>query len=407
MLHSKAVDYVKTGEAAIMTADLKVTKWPHFMEKTHLPPHKIYISEKILGQLYDLVERADFVPAYSAPFDRRILDAFSHDSTVLDQARHLKREYDASMLRIMAQLEIKTEFEIWSCFVMSHSNVVTDFKLHERISALFGALKDQYRDHCFKTAGVSSECDEMLPFVAAMYTVTAEEVTAAVRAWDDATGNNGDALSAEKGRPPKMPLMSFPWLFQRALGKIAQKDHEIHVEGNGNTQFQSGELKQPMSRQKTYGVVAPQEIQTTAGTVQPGKTFAPFEDPSMRKKATPPPVHPNTLSLATETTFINQEKGSVPKGATTKIQEPKHSRYGASSTATDDFLRKTRSDGTDTDNDYIKEEDSKGNAGDKKIDEDNEYAKEEDAEDVQLDLSSGRGLHNRLEDFNDIFDEPE
>lgn len=54
-LHSKAVDYVKTGHPAEMPKRLRPKLWPHFMESRHRPKEQIYTSPKILGQLYDKV----------------------------------------------------------------------------------------------------------------------------------------------------------------------------------------------------------------------------------------------------------------------------------------------------------------------------------------------------------------
>jgi len=41
------------GEPAEMPKRLRPRKWPHFMDKKFKPKEQIYISKKILGQLYD------------------------------------------------------------------------------------------------------------------------------------------------------------------------------------------------------------------------------------------------------------------------------------------------------------------------------------------------------------------
>src|SRR3954468_8690297 len=89
-LHSKAVDYVKTGQPAEMPKRLRPRQWPHFMEKKFKPKSAIYHSEKILGQLYDKVESVDFVPQYEEPFDKRILRAYKLDDTLLKAVRQMK-----------------------------------------------------------------------------------------------------------------------------------------------------------------------------------------------------------------------------------------------------------------------------------------------------------------------------
>jgi RNA-dependent RNA polymerase len=89
-LHSKAVDYVKTGEPAQMPKRLRPGKWPHFMEKRHKPKDAQYHSKKILGQLYDKVETVNFKPQYEEPFDKRILRAYALDDALLKTVRQIK-----------------------------------------------------------------------------------------------------------------------------------------------------------------------------------------------------------------------------------------------------------------------------------------------------------------------------
>ncbi|KAL8763852.1 MAG: hypothetical protein Q9184_000448 [Pyrenodesmia sp. 2 TL-2023] len=210
-LHSTAVDYTKSGVPAKMTRDLNPSKWPHFMEKQNKPRENVYRSRKVLGQLYDQVERVDFVPVFDAPFDDRILRAYKVDSRMLEEAAVLKRQYDAAMKRIMAQHAIKTEFEVWSTFVMYHSKASNDYKFHEEIGHISMALKERFRAQCYEKAG-SKDFKDLGPFVAAMYIVMADEVGEAVKKMK----TRGAEMTAEK-----MPMMSFPWLFKEVLGRIA------------------------------------------------------------------------------------------------------------------------------------------------------------------------------------------
>ena len=208
-LHSMAVDYVKTGQPAQMEPDLKPKHWPHFMEKKN--KNKEYHSKKVLGKLYDRVERVAFVPVFTTDFDEQILNAFDHEEEFLSQVRHLKRGYDDHMRRIMAQHAIKTEYEVWSTFAMSH-NGASEYKFGEEIGRISSALKDQFRDICYQKAG-GKAYEELAPFVAAMYKVTAEEMTKAIKEHEE----DSTSMTAES-----MPFMTFPWLFQDVLGKIAK-----------------------------------------------------------------------------------------------------------------------------------------------------------------------------------------
>lgn len=213
-LHSTAVDYLKSGVPARMTRDLNPAKWPHFMEQQHRPRENIYHSRKVLGKLYDEVERVDFVPVFDVPFDNRILGAYNIDKTMLEAAAVLKRQYDAAIRRIMAQHDIHSEFEVWSTFVMSHSKASNDYKFHEEIGRISMALKDRFRALCYEKAG-GKHFEVLGPFVTAMYIVTKEEISEAV------LNAKTRGIETANLRAASMPLMSFPWLFQGVLGKIA------------------------------------------------------------------------------------------------------------------------------------------------------------------------------------------
>jgi len=221
-LHSMAVDFAKTGQPAQMTRDLQPRKWPHFMQKSRQPKDKTYVSRKVLGKLYDQVERVAFNPAFTAPFDWRILRAFELDPGMLETARQVKREYDSAMHRIMAQHAIKTEFEVWSTFVMSH-NFGNDFKIHEQMDNVSTALKDQFRKICHSKAG-GKDYEVLAPFAAAMYKVTYDETTAAIQECYQEREIGGRMQPVRQMTPTSMPLISFPWLFQDVLGKIAKSN---------------------------------------------------------------------------------------------------------------------------------------------------------------------------------------
>ena len=238
-----AVDYVKTGVPARMPRELAPRKWPHFMEKNYKPKEQIYTSHKVLGKLYDQVERVGFIPAFSIPFDRRVLRAYKLDHQILQDAAELKQEYDAAMRRIMAQHDIKTEFEVWSTFVIHHSNQSKDYKFHEEIGQLSSALKDQYRIECYRKAG-NKDFGSMGPFVAAMYKVTEEEMNAALEDCHQVKIVSGHEEPVRKMVPESMPLISFPWLFHEILGKIAN--------GKGFSGFDRTDGTMPLQREAKH-----------------------------------------------------------------------------------------------------------------------------------------------------------
>ena len=277
-----AVDYVKTGVPARMPRELVPRKWPHFMEKIHKPKEQQYTSHKVLGKLYDQVERVDFVPAFSNPFDKRIILAYTLDDQVLQDAAGLKCEYDAAMRRIMAQHDIKTEFEVWSTFVLHHSNQSKDYKFHEEIGQISSALKDQYRVECYRKVG-SKDFTSMGPFVAAMYKVTSIEMSEAIREC-----NRFRIVGAQEERvrnmtAESMPLMSFPWLFHDILGKIA----------NGNRSSTEDTTDAMMSPQRYTKHTPPKKskidqgmlkeedvLETAEGVTHRGEVLELFDRPS-------------------------------------------------------------------------------------------------------------------------------
>ncbi len=221
-LHSQAVDYVKTGVPAVFDRrKLSPRSWPHFMEKA---PNKTYRSMKALGQLFDMAstQKFRFQANYESPFDSRILQHYKVAPEMLMAARRIKTLYDRAMRRIMGQLEIQTEFEVWSTFVLRRPRFSSDYKMQERLGHESFTLKQIHRDMCRKEVGGSRDIETFGPFVAAMYQVTWEEVRIALyearqeHVWPDGT------VGRRRINPASMPLISFPWLFDDILGKIAR-----------------------------------------------------------------------------------------------------------------------------------------------------------------------------------------
>ncbi|KKK16507.1 hypothetical protein ARAM_000426 [Aspergillus rambellii] len=226
-LHSDAVDYNKTGNPAVMTRNLRPRRWPHFMEKTNMPAHMVYRSGKILGQLYDAVERVDFVPSTEMCFDRRILDCdIEINEVICNLAKGLKAEYDTAMRRIMAQHDIKTEFEVWSTFVLSHSKLNKDYKFHEEIGAISAALQEEFRKKIYEEIGGRS-FELLAPMAVAMYRITHEETVAALEKHRRTAVPDENSLPTSAPKiEQKMPLISFPWIFPQTLGQIATGHYE-------------------------------------------------------------------------------------------------------------------------------------------------------------------------------------
>ncbi|OBT57998.1 hypothetical protein VE04_02007 [Pseudogymnoascus sp. 24MN13] len=241
-LHSKAVDFVKSGIPAEMPKYLRPRKWPHFMEKKHKPKEQIYVSEKILGQLYDKVESVDFIPHYESPFDKRILRAYPEDRAILKAARQIKSQYDTAMRRIMAQHDIETEFEVWTSFVLSKPRVGSDYKVQEEMGIISSTLKARFKEICVEAAG-GNDFKALGPFAAAMYQVTCEELAIALHECRTMKTIGGRDVPKRKMEPKSMPLMSFPWIFQSVLGRIATGSEPTTLEDVGLSFITRNEAK--------------------------------------------------------------------------------------------------------------------------------------------------------------------
>ena len=314
-LHSMAVDYVKSGIPAVMGRELRPRKWPHFMEKIHKPKHEIYDSKKVIGQLYDQVERMDFVPAYDRPFDKRILTAYRLTSEIIQKAANLKIEYDAAILRIMAQHDIKTEFEVWSTFVLQHAMIMKDYKFHEEIGRLSQTLKDEFRAECYRKAG-GKDFETIAPFVAAMYYVTNRQMQTALRECRQTVALAGVNTPLRKMEPASMPLMSFPWLFQSILGRIANGAFGAADEDLAPIQ---GDVKRSTTKQKVFSGDGDLLLETAEGVTHRGENLVLFEhgdgsDASSSDEHTPPSTSEPSSSLSSS---ISADLHSLANGETT------------------------------------------------------------------------------------------
>ncbi|KAI1423441.1 RNA dependent RNA polymerase-domain-containing protein [Xylaria sp. FL1777] len=215
-LHSNAVDYPKSGQPAYLRAELRPKNFPHFMEK----PGRSYHSGRILGQLYDVVNKATFHPTYNGAFDERIIRRFALTDSVLRKARIIKGQHDRALRKIMNQREISTEFEVWSTFVMTKPRVGSDYQMQETMGPIIANHCERFRNACIRVAG-SREPNVLYPFIAAAYRVTWEAVQVTIRA---ANGRVGDTTVDQS-----MPFISFPWIFDQELGRIANlpEDYEL------------------------------------------------------------------------------------------------------------------------------------------------------------------------------------
>lgn len=213
-----------------MHRSLNAKAFPHFMERDR----KSYKSTRPLGRIYDRVNLEKFSPAYEMPFDERILKRFHLTADELTMASKVKAKYDVAMRRLMGQHERPiSEFEIFSAFILSKPRVGNDYKLAETVGREVSALKGRFRIVCAEAlTGVrqtslvfsytSIDLEKLDRFVAAMYTVTHDEVQAALRERSmPVLSEDGSKIADDQGLEFPMPLISFPWLFHKELARVA------------------------------------------------------------------------------------------------------------------------------------------------------------------------------------------
>ncbi|KAK1387086.1 RNA-dependent RNA polymerase [Heracleum sosnowskyi] len=156
-LFSVAVDFPKTGVAAELPSNLRVTEYPDFMEK---PDKTTYVSERVLGKLFRDVKR--IAPDIIKSFTKEVAEqAYDCDMQVdgfrdyLDDAFEYKSEYDYQLGNLMDYYGIKTEAEILSGNIMKLSKSFDRRKDAEAISLAVKSLRKNVRTWFNKNHGPS------------------------------------------------------------------------------------------------------------------------------------------------------------------------------------------------------------------------------------------------------------
>ena len=109
--------------------------------------------------------------------------------------------------------------------------VTTRFK--RKWGRISEALKERFRLVCIELAG-GKDFSVLGPFVAAMYKVTKEELDIALAECRSTKIVGGLEVPKRKMVPKSMPLLSFPWLFEKELSRIATSTEATDdIEGLG------------------------------------------------------------------------------------------------------------------------------------------------------------------------------
>jgi RNA-dependent RNA polymerase len=271
---------------------------------------QIYKSGRILGQLYDAVERVDFIPNLEMSFDNRILNCGIEVSEDLMQfAKRLKDEYDSAMSRIMAQHEIKTEFEVWSTFVLSHAKESKDYKFHEEIGGISSSLRDRFRKTCYDKVG-SQKFERLAPLAVAMYKITAQEVEVCLSEYRQKHPPDSRLFHQEKPEMKDLPFISLPWIFPDILGKIAMSHYDQ----------QKDELPVIYRHKagtavvgRSFSLGSERNIETAAGVQQFGSILELFQNnPAAKGENGEGHNNPDSIEKTTAESGSNREDSTKP-----------------------------------------------------------------------------------------------
>lgn len=140
-LHSKAVDFAKTGIPAEMPLSLIPKEFPDFMEKGNKP---MYISSGILGKLYRAIkDSSKEIPCASMSTREDAHEAYDNDLKVegfeefIEDALMQKSWYDSKLGALMEYYGVQSEAEILS------GNIIHFSKFFDKEKKRYGDIKEK------------------------------------------------------------------------------------------------------------------------------------------------------------------------------------------------------------------------------------------------------------------------
>ncbi|CAG8557394.1 4924_t:CDS:2 [Rhizophagus irregularis] len=208
-LHSGAVDYPKTGTPPVFPPELRADEFPDFMEKSD---KKSYKSNKVLGILYRSINVSEeYTPLNVKNFDKRLYaDGFEE---FLDDARKLKREYDANIRGLMNQFGINNEIEVTSGYIVNTITNIDKKKPRDVTKSVMEALipiKRHYKKLFDQEWESNKDHSRVESKASAWYFVTYHP--------------------SELDVDPSKRMFSFPWIAYDVLCGIANRNsRKIHV----------------------------------------------------------------------------------------------------------------------------------------------------------------------------------
>ncbi|CAH9146428.1 unnamed protein product [Cuscuta epithymum] len=216
-LFSIAVDFPKTGVPAEMPSNLRIKKYPDFMQKFDKPSYK---STRIIGKLFRQVQS---IPRSSAaPFSKeRAKKLYDMDMEVDGFEDHIckalehKKLYDYKLGSLMDYYDIKTEAEIVSGRITNPTTRLFDRRRDsEAVILAYRSLRKEARSWFEK--GRNSECSDDLKVKAS--------------AWYHVTYHHTYWGCYEEDEMRREHFISFPWCIYEELIQI-KKDRSNTIWG--------------------------------------------------------------------------------------------------------------------------------------------------------------------------------
>ncbi|CAG8460481.1 5250_t:CDS:2, partial [Racocetra persica] len=210
-LHSEAVDFPKTGSPLEFPNELRVKRFPDFMEKPDKPS---YPSPKVLGRLYRSIEVSDFSPYTEIVFDDRLL--VPGIEAYLEDARECKRDYDSEVRGLMNQYGILSEYEVASGFIVNTVLKIEKKKprdIQKSVSDMVAVIKRLYKRRFEKEFYIEGADGANI--------ISPESrglMEAKASAWYYVTYHKD-----EIGDDPSDQMISFPWVNHEILCQIAMR----------------------------------------------------------------------------------------------------------------------------------------------------------------------------------------
>ncbi|KAM7487790.1 hypothetical protein LguiB_025274 [Lonicera macranthoides] len=176
-LFSIAVDFPKTGVAAIIPPHLRVKEYPDFMEKSDKTTYdSVHVIGKLFREVKDIAPRTSSIRSFTREVARRSydpdmeVDGFEY---YIDDAFDFKSLYDYKLGNLMDYYGIKTEAEILSGSIMNMSKSFDRRKDAEAVGYAVRSLRKEVRTW-FNNKGMESDSgfDDLYAKASACYYVT-------------------------------------------------------------------------------------------------------------------------------------------------------------------------------------------------------------------------------------------